>query len=150
MALIIYPTQNWNSFADLSSLIASATVMYPVEVQAFISLPPEYQEAFASHAGLYIKTCPKITYPDPISTDFIAAQSALMLSMSVSGSGLQRNGNERAITSETVDVLSVTYDVNFKIDGYVAPEYVYRLLSPYGCKDPLKSGGFMQIPLGRN
>jgi len=130
--LIVYPTPNWNTFADLATLVGVMGQNFPDEALKFGTFTQEKQTALAINAGTWIKTCSNITYPSPLPSDFVLAQVAIMAT-SLDKSPLDYDVNERAITKEKVGELEVDYDPKYKGSSMDVHPFVYRLLSPYGC-----------------
>ena len=143
--LIIYPTQNWNTFATLTDLIRAMEYQFPTHAEAFKLLSVEVQNSIAMNAGTWIRTCQGLRYPSPLTQDFVLAQTAIMAS-TYAQDPLMYDHNERAITNETVGEISISYDPKYKGNTLDINPLIYRYLTPYGCSE---AGGFKMIPLGR-
>ena len=143
--LIIYPTQNWNSFLPLTDLISAMEYQFPSHATAFKLLSIEVQNSVAMNAGTWIRTCQGLRYPSPLPQEFVLAQVAIMAS-TYAQDPLVYDPNERAVTNETVGEISRSYDPKYKGDPLDINPLIYRYLTPYGCA---KAGGFKMIPLGR-
>ena len=143
--LIIYPTNNWNTFATLPTLILAMEYQFPTHATAFKLLPIEQQNSIAMNAGTWIRTCQGLKYPSPLTQDFVLAQVAIMAS-TYAQDPLTYDPNARAITKEKVGSLEVDYDPKYKGDSLDINPLIYRYLSPYGCSG---GKGFRQVSLGR-
>ncbi len=145
LMLIIYPTDNWNTFALVAELTATMQMLFPKEATAFVALPVNEQEAIAINAGRWIATCRNLVYPDPLPQDFEEAQ-VIIMATSIGKSISDYDASSRAVIKEKAGSLEVDYDSRYKTDGTDVNPLVYRLLSPYGCS---QRGGFKQVNLGR-
>ena len=145
MALIVYPTADWNTFMDEAT--ADAVIGAMVGGDAFTILSSEEKEAYLKKTALSIRLCPNITLPDVVTSDLELAQGYLTLH-ALSVDMLAYDPNERAVTSESVDVISVSYDAGMKKDADAFPPIVQDLLRQYGCSK--SSGGFSQGYVGRS
>ena len=143
--IIVYPATNFNSFATVVELTLVMDGLYPEYGVKFKAMTPEQQEASAINAGEWIRTCKGLKYPSPLPQDFVLSQVIIMATR-VDTDTLAFDGDARAVTSETVGEISVSYDSRYKSDGQEVNPLVYRYLSPYGCS---KAGGFKMAPLGR-
>ena len=141
--LIIYPTNNWNSFGSLQDLTAVMGYQFPDSVPEFNKMTPEQQTALAMNAGTWIRTCKGIKFPSPMTQDFMSAQVAIMVQNMGNAEFMNFDPNQRAITKEKVGDLEVEYDPKYKHDAYDIHPLIYRYLSPYGCSG---NKGFSQSP----
>ena len=131
--IIIYPTENWNSFLPLSDLIGGMKFQFPTKVKEFQSMSTDMQMASAANAGMWIRTCKGLKIPEHvIPQDMVLAQIAIMAS-TIGIDPLEHNPSDRAITKEKVGSLEVEYDPKFKGNDPDINPLIYRLLSPYGC-----------------
>lgn len=138
--LTLYPADNWNTFGTLQDIQTILQFYYPKTLDAFNALSVDEQNALIVHAGYFIKTCPNITYPDPMVSDFLLAQTSLV-AMEITNP-TQHVTVDRSITKEKVGDLEVDYDPRYKTEeGMTPPSEFYRIMRPYGCS---KGTGFSQ------
>ena len=146
MALIIYPTDSWDSFLDVSTCETLSDAY--ISGNKFSQLTDEPQkEAVLRQTALQIKTCKSIVLPEFIEVELQLAQmylveQALTLDM------IAYDPNDKAITGESVDTISVSYDTSKKGSNGDFTPMVNSLLSQYGCTRA--SGGFSQVSVGRS
>ena len=131
--IIIYPAQNFNSFATVATLATVMNMQFPKDSAKYLGLPQAEQDSLAINAGTWIRTCPSIKYPHPLPQDFILAQVAIMVQYMGIEDFMAFDPNERAITKEKVGSLEVDYDPSYKHDKYDIHPLIYRYLAPYGC-----------------
>ena len=146
--LNVYPIVNWDSFisvVDADTLISGFVASNGVT--AYLTLDTEGKEAILRQTALQMKLCKNITLPDTNESDLGLAQCYLTVH-ALETNMLSFDSNERAVTSETVDVISVTYNANLKGSNYDFPYIVSNILGQYGCTG--KSSGAKQVFLGRN
>jgi len=148
MAIVKYPTDSWNSFLD----VAQADLIIGDMVQGdgatkYANLATPEKEAILIQTAMQMRFCPSIKLPDTLEPELEVAQAYLIVhALEVDMMSYDANG--RAITSETVDVISVSYDASKKGLNSDFPPMVSNILSRYGCIG--KSGGFKQVSLGRS
>jgi len=138
--LIEYPQDGYNTFANILVLNSKMLAMYPTEHDKYDKLTPEQQEALATNATMWIRTCPSIKLPNPIENDVIDAQVVIMAS-SIDMSLSSYDPNAKAVTKEKVGDLEVDYDPRYKAGDDVMHPMAKRLLRPYGCSS---GDGFSQ------
>ncbi len=144
--LIIYPDEHYDSFIS----VATCTMLSDryITGNKFASLADDTErEVILRQTALQIASCPNITLPDAVTVELQMAQMWLV-EHALTTDMMAYDANDRAITSETVDVLSVSYDANKKGSNGDFPTMVRSLLSQYGCIGT--GGGFNQIPLCRS
>ena len=147
MALIIYPTEFWNTFASVAAadIIIGGFVASDGQA-AYLALDEAGKEAILSQTALQMKLCKNIVLPDTLESDLEVAQCYLVVH-ALTTDMLSFDSNDRAVTSESVDVISVSYDASKKGSNGDFPPMVSALLGQYGCTGT--SGSFGQISLGR-
>jgi len=147
MALIPYPLDFWNTFAvEAEADLHIGSFVDSVGKAAYGALDSQSKEAILMQTSLQMKLCPNIRLPDTLETDLSLAQCYLVVH-ALETDMMAYDANSKAITSESVDVISVTYDASKKGSNSDFPTMVSALLKQYGCSGT--SGGFSQIPLGR-
>ena len=146
--ITLYPLDGWNSF--LTVVQADFYIgSFPTSngKTTYEALPDDAsKEAWLIQTALQIKLCNNIKLPDTLTGDLELAQSYMIIH-ALEVDMIAYDANARAITSETVDVISVTYDASLKGSTTDFPPMTSALLKQYGCSG--RSGGFKQIPLGR-
>ncbi len=143
--LIIYPDEHYDSFLS----VANCTVLSDryITGNKFGQLADDAaKEVILRQTALQIAACSNIVLPTTVTTDLAMAQMYLV-EHALTTDMMSYDANARAVTSETVDVISVTYDASKKGSNSDFPTMVSALLKQYGCSGT--SGGFSQIPLGR-
>ena len=153
MSLILYPLPNANTFADVSIADQVFQEFFPSKALGWDALSAVEKEAGLLQSYMYMTTCNGLKIPpeygqagNTISSDFILAQ-VYLTGGRIGHSIFDVDPDARAITSETVGELSVTYDSKYKTSASDAPEMYYQLMGKYGCR---KSSGFGMASLGRN
>ena len=145
--LIIYPTIDWNSFisvADADIIIEGFTPS--VGKDAYLALDEAGKEAQLRQASFNIRLCPNITLPDD-TTLYLEMATCYLVVHEMTIDTMSYDPNDKAITSESVDTLSVTYDAQKKGNADDFPPIVSTFLKDYGCQKT--STGFRQVSLGR-
>jgi len=148
MALILYPTDNWNSFASVqvADIIIGGFVASDGQA-AYLAGDDAYKEAILTQTALQIKLCPNISLPATLENDLELAQCYLV-THALTVDMMSYDANDRAVTKEQVGTLSVEYDANLKGDVSEFDSMTSALLKQYGCSN--KSSGFGQSYLGRS
>ena len=147
MALILYPQDNWDSFASVSAAdIIIGGFVTSAGQTAYLALDEAGKEAILRQTALQIKLCPSMVLPDTLENDLEVAQCYLTVH-ALTTDMLAFDSNDKAITSERVDTLAVTYDVDKKGSNAEFDNMTSALLAQYGCN--AQSSGFKQISLGR-
>ena len=148
MALTLYPADGWDTFIDVTSADAVIGNMFDSAGKtAYENLDPTGKEAILRQTALQIKLCPSIRLPETNEPDLGYAQCYLSIH-ALTTDMMSYDANNKAISSETVDVISVTYDVNKKGSNSDFDNMTSALLKQYGCSG--KSSGFKQTFLGRS
>jgi len=145
--LVPFPQNSWNTFADgaMADLIIGDMVKGE-GVTKYLNLSQPEKEAILVQTAMQIRACPSIKLPTEADSILNIAQCYLIVhALEVDMMSYDANG--RAITNETVDVISVSYDARYKGLNSDFPPMVRNLLSGFGCSGV--SGGFKQVPLGR-
>lgn len=147
MALIQYPLDNWNTFADVASadIIIGGFVASDGQA-AYLALDVAGKEAILAQTAMQIKFCPSITLPETNETDLQQGQCYLVVH-ALTVDMVAYDANEKAITSEAVDSLSVSYDTSKKGSNSDFDSMTSMLLKQYGCSG--QSSSFGMINLGR-
>ena len=155
MGLIIYPLPNANTFANVQIATQVTQEYFPEKAVEWDALSDVQKEAGLLQSYMYMTTCKGLKIPKDyghvdsmVSSDFILAQVFLTIGR-MGQSVFDIDGNTRAITSETVDTLSVTYDIKYKRADSDAPAMYYQLMSKYGCTGG-NGAGFSQSYTGRS
>jgi len=139
--LITYPLPDYTSYIDSAEIKAFALKHTPSFGVVFGGLTQVEQDNLATEATLQIRICPSFKLePKPAPMDVKLGQLYLMEHLFNNPMG-DIDPNARAITSEKVGALAVTYDTALKFDALAFPQIVYNLLAPYGCSN---SKGFSQ------
>ena len=150
--LIIYPAVNANTFANIAIADQVFQEFFPSKALEWDALSTVEKEAGLLQSFMFMTTCKGLVIPADYghgttsSSDFILAQ-VYLAGGRIGHSIFDVDPDARAITSETVGELSVTYDSKYKTSASDAPEMYYQLMGKYGCR---KSGGFGMATLGRN
>ena len=139
--LITYPLPDYTSFIASADIKAFALQYSPTFGIVFGGLTQAEQDNLATDATLQIRICPSLKLePKPAPMDVKLGQLYLMEHL-FNNPMSEIDPNTRAITSEKVGSLAVTYDTVLKVDAWAFPQIVYNLLAPYGCSN---SKGFSQ------
>ena len=148
MSLILYPTDNWNSFASVQAadIIIGGFVASDGQA-AYLAGDEAYKEAILTQTALQIKLCPNISLPDTLESDLELAQSYLVVH-ALTVDMMSYDANDRAVTKEQVGTLSVEYDANLKGDVSEFDTMTSALLKQYNCQS--SKGGWGQSYLGRS
>ncbi len=147
MALIIYPTDYWDTFASVQiadTIIGNFVVS--AGQTAYLALDEAGKEAILRQTALQMKLCPSIVLPETLENDLELAQCYLT-THALTTDMLSFDANDKAITGERVDTLGVTYDVDKKGSNSDFDDMTSALLKQYGCNN--QASGFTQISLGR-
>ena len=139
MALIIYPTEGYNSFATQAE--ADAKIATFVSDNGYSALSPEQKEAYLIQATMLISNCPGITLPEDVTENLISAQCYYAV-YTITNDPLAYDPNDKAIKSEKVGAIAVEYDTAYKKASNTFPPVVGGFLKPYGCSGSSK--GFTQ------
>ncbi len=144
MALILYPAENWDSFASVEA--ADIIIGGFVDDGGYLTLDEAGKEAILRQTALQIKLCKNITLPATLESDLEVAQCYLVTyAMTVNMLAYDPNG--RAVTGESVGEISVSYDASYKSgDASSFPPMTESLLNQYGCSS--STGGFSQGYVG--
>jgi len=145
--LVPFPQDYWNTFADIANADLIIGDMVQGEgVTKYLGLADPEKEAILIQTAMQIRSCPSIKLPTDADSLLNIAQAYLVVhALEVDMVSYDANG--RAITSETVDVISVSYDASKRGLNSDFPPMVRNLLNGFGCSGV--SGGFKQVPLGR-
>lgn len=148
MALIVYPTTDWDSFVSVTraDTIIGGFVQ-DAGATAYIALTETEKEAILRQTALQIQLCNGIVLPDDIEYSLEYAQCYLT-THALETDMITYDPTADSVTSEAVDTLAVSYDVNRKEGNDTFPPMVTKLLSRYGCIT--QSGGFSMAGLGRS
>ena len=148
MALILYPLENWDSFASVAAadIIIGGFVTSDGQT-AYLALDESGKEAILRQTALQIKLCPNIVLPATLENDLEVAQCYLTIH-ALTVDMLSFDSNDKAITGERVDTLGVTYAVSKKGSNSDFDTMTSMLLKQYGCSG--QSSGFSQVSLGRS
>jgi len=145
MSLIIFPTTDWDSF--LSVLECTAMSDSYIASNKFASLADDVaKEIILRQTALQISQCPNIVLPDDITKSLQMAQMYLV-EQALTTDMISYDANDRAVTSESVDTLAVTYDADKKGGNDDFSPMVSSFLRQYGCNNT--NSGFAQVSLGR-
>lgn len=144
--MIVYPLTDWNTFLDVAQcIVLSDQYITGSKFSALTDVPT--QEAILRQTALQMKMCKSIVLPETNETDLQLAQMYLV-EHALTVNMMAYDANDKAIASESVDVISVSYFEGLKDGTETFPPMVNTLLSQYGCRST--TGGFKQVPLGRN
>lgn len=148
MALIVYPTANWDSFNSEADATTKITGFAASEGKtAYLALDEAGKEAILRQTALQIKLCPSIVLPDGIESDLALAQCYLTVH-ALSVDMMSYDANSNAITSEKVGSLAVSYNSHKKGSNSAFDTMTQALLKQYGCKS--QKSGFSQSYIGRS
>ena len=146
MALIIYPADNWDSFATEPQI--TALIESHVHSEEWDLLTVSQREIYLRQSTKLIASCPNITLPETPELDLQIAEAFMSVHI-MNNSVTDYDLNDRAITSEKVDSIKVTYDPNLKSSSNLSITPMAALyLNQYGCT--VKRGGFSQAYVGRS
>ena len=143
--LITYPVTGWSTF--LSETEADNWMGKQLNDGGWVSLDPHTKEMLLIQTTAMIRLCNGITLPDDNEEDLREGQAYLLL-QATRVDMTEFDANDRSITSESVDTISVSYDTNKKGDVTTFPSMTKLFLQQYGCKGG--SSGFTMVKLGRN
>ncbi len=147
MALIIYPTADYDSF--VSVLDADTIIGGFVSDNGYSDLDEAGKEAILRQTALQIQLCNAIVLPATAEYNLQLAQCYLTV-YAISVDMMYYDPNNRAIIEEHAGEVGAAYNPSYKVDnnaGY--PPVVESLLSQYGCNQSNTSSGFSQVPLTR-
>ena len=143
--LIIYPSEFWDSFLSVADCTTLSNRY--VSGNKFATLADDAaREIILRQTALQINQCPNMELPTNVTTDLAMAQMYLV-EHALTTDMIAYDANDRAITSERVDTLAVTYDTDKKGSSDDFPPMVSSFLKQYGCNNT--NSGFAQISLGR-
>ncbi len=144
MALVIYPTDNWNSF--VSVVDADTIIATFVSDNGYSQLDNEGKEAILIQTALQIRLCNNITLPSDTTSDLELAQCYLV-TYALGTDMLAYDPNSRAVIEEHAGAVGTSYDSGMKAeDNSSFPSMVQSLLNQYGCSS--SRGGFTQTYKG--
>ncbi len=139
MSLIIYPTQDWQSFLDEAE--ADAWMLHQRDNGGWDTLPIEQKELLLIQTASQIRLCNNIVLPDDNEADLKEGQAYLLLQATRTDMTLF-DPNEKDITKEKVGELEVNYAYRDKdMTATSFPPMSTLFLSQYGCKS---GGGYSQ------
>ena len=143
--LIIFPVTDWSTF--LSEVEADNWMSRQTVDGGWSTLTIQQKEMLLIQTASMIRLCSGIKLPDTNEEDLREGQAYLLL-QATRVDMTEFDANDRSITSESVDTISVSYDTNKKGDVTTFPSMAKLFLTQYGCKGG--SSGFTMVKLGRN
>ncbi len=149
MALILYPTDNWNSFASVQAadIIIGGFVASDGQA-AYLAGDEAFKEAILTQTALQIKLCKNISLPGTLESDLELAQCYLVVH-ALTVDMMSYDANARAVSEEHAGAVGQSYDTKYKSsDNTEFDPMTKALLSQYGCTQT--SGGFTQSYVGRS
>jgi len=136
MALIIYPTVDYDSF---TTVVDSTTIItgfvQDTNTIAYLALSDPEKESVLKQTTLQIRTCPGIQLPDTSTSDLQLAQCYLAVASGISLNSVEVNN----IKSNKAGSVEQSFFESNTAPPTMTP-IVYSLLSQYGCKNASSSG----------
>ncbi len=147
MALIIYPTADYDSFISVADCeTTSDAYIYGNKFSQLATV--EGKEAILRQTCLSIRQCNNIVLPADIESNLEVAQ-VYLVEQALTINMIAYDANEGAIIEEHAGAVGASYDSSKKAaDNSAFPPMVSNLLSTYGCTST--SGGFSQGSVGRS
>ena len=147
MALIVYPTDDWDTFIDVTESDSIITGMVQNDnTRAYLTLQVDQKEAVLRQTATQIRLCSNITLPEDNEGDLQLAQCYL----TVHAMGVDMTAydpNEKAVTYEKVGSLATAYQAGMKGSSTDFDSMTSSLLRQYGCSG--QSSGFSQSKVAR-